>query len=67
MHSLSKITNTLKNLPFYSEKIKNFKKSSKKFSYMKLLSGLPFFSKESEKSKKLSNKQLSEALPFLPK
>ena len=29
MHSLSKIRNTLKNLPFYSEEIKSLKKKQK--------------------------------------
>ena len=38
MHSLSKIRNTLKNLPFYSEEIKSLKKKNKKFSNTKLLS-----------------------------
>ena len=37
--------NTLKNLPFYSEKIKSSKKSNKKFSNIKFLSELPFFYK----------------------
>ena len=40
-----KIRNTLKNLPFYSEEIKNFKKKNKKFSNIRLLSELPFFLK----------------------
>ena len=53
--------NTLKNLPFYSEKIKSSKKSNKKFSNIKFLSELPFFYK---KPKELTNKQLSETLPF---
>ena len=35
----------LKNLPFYSEKIKSSKKSNKKFSNIKFLSELPFFYK----------------------
>ena len=60
----SKSKRVLKNLPFYSEKIKSFKKSSKKFSNVKFLSELPFFYK---KPKELTNKQLSEALPFPPK
>ena len=59
-----KIRNLLKNLPFYSEEIKSSKKSNKKFSNIRLLSELPFFSK---KSKKLTNKQLSKELPFFPK
>ena len=56
--------NTLKNLPFYSEKIKSSKKSNKKFSNIKFLSELPFFYK---KPKQSTNKQLSEALPVPPK
>ena len=47
--------NLLRNLPFYCEEIKSSKKN------IKLLSELPLFPK---KSKKLTNKQLSEALPF---
>ena len=50
-----KIKNTLKNLPFYSEEIKDSKKKNK------ILSELPFF------SKKLSNIQLSKELHFFPK
>ena len=42
----SKSKRVLKNLPFYSEKIKSFKKSSKKFSNVKFLSELPFFYKK---------------------
>ena len=61
MVSLSKIRNTLKNLPFHSEEIKSFKKKNKKFTNAIILSESPFFH---EKSKKLTNKQLSEALPF---
>ena len=64
MHSLSKIRNTLKNLPFYSEEIKSLKKRNKKISNIKLLSESLFFLK---KPKKLSNNQLSKALPFFPK
>ena len=52
---------TLKNLLFYSEEIENSEKNNKKFSSIKFLSELPFFSKE---SKKLTNKKLSDALPF---
>ena len=59
-----KKTNQLKNVPFYSEKTKSFKKKNKKFSNIKFLSELPFFYK---KSKKLTNKQLSEALTFSQK
>ena len=55
MASKYKKINLLKNLPFYCEEIKSSKKN------IKLLSELPFFPK---KSKKLTNKQLSEALPF---
>ena len=64
MGSKYKKINLLKNFPFYSEKIKSFKKSNKKFSNIRLLVRLPFFSK---KSKKLSNTQLSKELPFFPK
>ena len=59
-----KIRNLLKNFPFCSEKIKSSKKSNKKFSNIKYLSELPFFYK---KPNELTNKQLSEALPFPPK
>ena len=48
--------NPLKNLPFYSKEIKRFKKKIKKFSYIKLLSELHFFTKE---PKELTNIQLS--------
>ena len=64
MHSLSKIRNTLKNLPFYSEEIKSLEKKNKKISNIKLLSELLFFLKN---PKKLSNNQLSKLLPFFPK
>ena len=50
-----KIENTLKNLPFYSEEIKESKKKNK------ILSELPFFSES------LSNFQLLKELPFFPK
>ena len=56
--------NLLKNLPFYSEETKSLKKKNKKFSNIRLLPELPFFSKT---SKKLTNKQLSKKLPFFPK
>ena len=56
-----KIENTLKNLPFYSEEIKNWKKRKKKTSNIDILSELPPF------YKKLSNFQLSKELPFFPK
>ena len=49
MRSLSKIRNALKNLPFYSEEIKSFKKSNKKSSNIRLLSELPFFPKNTKK------------------
>ena len=39
------IGNMLKSLPFCSEEIKSFKKKNKKFSNIRLLSELPFFSK----------------------
>ena len=47
------IGNMFKNLPFYSEEIKSFKKKNKKFSNIRLLSELPSFPK---KSKKLTKK-----------
>ena len=60
--SLSKIKNSLKNLPFYSEEIESVKKSSKKkYSNIEFLSKLPFFYKE---PKKLANIQLSKEFPF---
>ena len=53
MGSLSKIKNSLKNLPFYSEEIKSVKKKKKillillNFTiFIKLLYGLPFFYKK---------------------
>ena len=53
MTSKYKIRNTVKNLPFYSEEIKSFKKNNnKKSNNTKILSELPLFSK---KPKKLSN------------
>ena len=64
MHSLSKIKNMLKNLPFYSEEIKFFKKSNTKFSNIRLLSKLPFFPK---KIKNFTNYQLSKELQFFPR
>ena len=63
MRSHYKIKNTLKNLPFYSEKTNNIKKS-KKLTNTKFLSQLPFFPK---KMKKLRNYQLSKELLFFPK
>ena len=59
-----KIRKILKNLPFYSEGKKSFKKSNKKFSNIRLLPELPFFSK---KSKMLTKYQLSKELPLFPK
>ena len=64
MHSLSKIRNTLKNLPFYSEEIKSAKKKDKDFGNIKLWSDLAFFPKE---SKKLTNIELSKELSFFSK
>ena len=45
--------NFLKNLPFHSEETESFLKKNKKFSNIRLLSELPFFSKE---PKELTNK-----------
>ena len=64
MASKYKKMNLLKSIPFYSEEIENSEKNNKKFSNIKLLSELPFFSK---KPKELANKQLSDELPFPPK
>ena len=55
--------NFLKNLPFHSEETESFLKKNKKFSNIRLLSELPFFSKI---SKKLT-KNLSKELPLFPK
>ena len=63
MRSHYKIKNTLKNLPFYSEKQIILNKS-KKLTNTKFLSELPFFPK---KLKKLRSYQLSKELPFFPK
>ena len=63
MRSHYEIKNTLKNLPFYSEKTNNIKKT-KKLTNTKFLSELPFSPK---KIKKLSNYQLSKELPLFPK
>ena len=54
----------LKNLSFYSEEIKSFKKKDKIITNATILSELPFFSK---KAKKLTNYHLSKELPFFPK
>ena len=64
MCSPDKNRSMLKNLPFYSEEIKSVEKKNKKTSNISLLSELPFFHK---KPKELTNKQLSEALPFQSK
>ena len=70
MHNIRKITwqnknkDLLKNERFYSEEIKSVKKKNKKFSNIKFLSELPFLSR---KLKELTNKQLSDVLPFPPK
>ena len=64
MASEYKKTNLLKNLPFHSEEIENSEKKNKKFSNIKFLSELPFFSK---KPKELTNKKMSDVLPFPPK
>ena len=64
MASKYKKTNLLKNLPFHSEEIENSEKKNKKFSNIKFLSELPFFSK---KPKELTNKKMSDVLPFPPK
>ena len=61
MVSKYKKMNLLKNLPFYSPEIENSGKRNKRFSNIKFLSELPFFSKE---SKELTNKKLSDVLPF---
>ena len=61
MASKYKNMNLLKNLPFYSEEIENSEKKNKKFSIIKFLSELPFFSK---KPKDLTNKRLSDVLQF---
>ena len=61
MSSQQKIRNTLQDLPFYNEEIKNMNEN---ISNNKLLSVLPFFFK---KAKKLTHKQLSEILPLNPK
>ena len=58
-----KIKNTLKNLPFYSDKKNKIRKKTKKFNNAKFLSELPFFPK---KIKNLTNFQLLEELPFFP-
>ena len=64
MRSRYKNKDLLKNQPFYSSEIKSDKKNDKKISNISLLSELPFFLKE---PKELTNKQLSDVLPFQPK
>ena len=64
MRSRYKNKDLLKNQPFYSSEIKSDKKNDKKISNIRLLSELPFFLKE---PKELTNKQLSDVLPFQPK
>ena len=59
-----KIRDLLKNLPFYTSKIKKFKKEIKNFNNNRFLSELPFFPK---KVKNLTNYQLSRELPFFQK
>ena len=67
MTSKYKIRNTLKNLPFYSEEIKSFKKKNKEISNIRLLSELPVFYKEPKKPEKLANIELLKELPFQQK
>ena len=64
MRSRYKNKDLLKNQPFYSSEIKSDKKNDKKISDISILSELPFFLKE---PKELTNKQLSDVLPFQPK
>ena len=59
-----KIKDLLKNLPFWTSKIKKFKKKKKNFADNRFLSELPFLPK---KVKNLTNYQLSRELPFFPK
>ena len=65
MPSLSKIRNTLKNLPFYSEEIKSFKKKTTK--NLVISNFYPNYHSFLKKTKKLNNYQLSKVLPFFPK
>ena len=46
MHSLSKIKNTSKNLPFYSEEIKSFKKATKNLVILGFYLNYHFFLKK---------------------
>ena len=59
-----KIKDLRKNLPFYTSKIKKYKKKIKNFTNDRFLSELPFFPK---KGKNFTNYQLSRELPFFPK
>ena len=52
--------NRLKKFPFYSEEIKSVKRNNKKIGNINLLLNYHFF-------QELSNKQLSDILPFPPK
>ena len=56
--------NALKSLPIYSEEIKSSKKKTKDLVILCFYLNYHFFSKE---PKELTNKELSEALPFPPK
>ena len=64
MCSLYKNKDLLKNHPFYSNEIESNKKNKKENSNISLLSELLFFLEE---FKELSNKELSQELPFFPK
>ena len=59
-----KITDLLKDLPFYSQKINNIKEKKKSFINNRFLAELSFFPK---KVKNLTNYQLSRELPFFLK
>ena len=59
-----KIKDLLKNLHFYTSKIKKWKKKIKNFINNRFLSELPFFAK---RVKNLTNYQLSRELPYFPK
>ena len=50
MAQIYKIKNTLKNLPFYSDKKNKIRKKTKTFSNAKFLSELPFFPKKNLKN-----------------
>ena len=64
MRQKYKIKGLPKKLPFYTSKIKKFKKNKNIFTNNRFLSELPFFPK---KVKNLTNYQLSRELPFFPK